>query len=419
MNNWKEFKLGELIGINEKNIGKNSNLKFIEYIDTSSVTENIFSEPIYINIENAPSRAKRLVSDGDTIISTVRPIQKHYGYIKNAKENQVVSTGFVVVTPKRINSKFLYYFLTQEEITNYLNVIAEGGTTTFPAFKPDEINELIIKLPDLATQQEIAEVLSSIDDKIENNNKINKELEELAQTLFKQWFVDFEFPNEQGNPYKSSGGEMVDSELGEIPKGWEVGSFGDLCKIINGFAFKSKDFSDTGNNGIIKIKNVNGSVVDIINTQFVSSEVISSVQDKFRVLPGQILIAMTGAEVGKVGIVPKTNKSIWLNQRVGRFEPLIEENIVYIYNMFNTLNFTQVVRNSAMGSAQPNISAAGIESINCIIPPKDIMLQYSSINRESFMLKLNYLGENQELINLRDTLLPKLINGDLKLNELD
>jgi len=276
-----------------------------------------------------------------------------------------------------------------------------------------------LSIPDLPTQTAIAEILSSLDDKIELNNKINQELENLAQTLFKQWFIDFEFPNENGEPYKSSGGELVDSELGEIPKGWEVGTFGDLCKVVNGYAFKSKDFEETGSNGILKIRNVNGSVVDIINTQFVASDVVASVQEKFRVLTGHILIAMTGAEVGKTGIVPETNKSLWLNQRVGRFEPIIEDTIVFIYHMFTVLNFTQAVRNSAMGSAQPNISASGIESLNCLIPPNEIILLFSSINQDSFNLALKNLGENQELSLLRDALLPKLITGELQLNELD
>ena len=222
-----------------------------------------------------------------------------------------------------------------------------------------------------------------------------------------------------GLPYKSLGGEMIDSELGEIPKGWEVGRFGNLCKVVNGYAFKSKDFAETGSNGILKIRNVNGRVVDTINTQFVASDVVSTVQEKFRVLTGHFLIAMTGAEVGKTGIVPETNKSLWLNQRVGRFEPIIEDTIVFIYHMFNVLNFTQAVRNSAMGSAQPNISASGIESLNCLIPPKEIILLFSSIHQDSFNLTLKNLGENQELTNLRDTLLPKLISGELKINNVN
>lgn len=308
--------------------------------------------------------------------------------------------------------KYLYYTLKTFDLAS-LNV-----GSAVPSLTTQVLNEVLVSVPDLPTQTAIAEILSSLDDKIELNNKINQELENLAQTLFKQWFIDFEFPNENGKPYKSSGGEMINSELGEIPKGWEVGTFGDLCKVVNGYAFKSKDFEETGSNGILKIRNVNGSVVDIINTQFVASDVVTSVQEKFRVLTGHILIAMTGAEVGKTGIVPKTNKSLWLNQRVGRFEPIIENTIVFIYHMFNVLNFTQAVRNSAMGSAQPNISATGIESINCIIPPKEIILMFSAINQDSFDLTLKNLGENQELTNLRDTLLPKLISGELEVAEV-
>src|SRR5690554_4212795 len=233
--------------------------------------------------------------------------------------------------------KYLYYTLKTFDLAS-LNV-----GSAVPSLTTQVLNEVLVSVPDLPTQTAIAEILSSLDDKIELNNKINQELENLAQTLFKQWFIDFEFPNENGEPYKSSGGALVDSELGEIPKGWNVGTFGDLCKVVNGYAFKSKDFEETGSNGILKIRNVNGSVVDIINTQFVASDVVASVQEKFRVLTGHILIAMTGAEVGKTGIVPETNKSLWLNQRVGRFEPIIEDTIVFIYHMFTVLNFTQAV----------------------------------------------------------------------------
>ena len=137
-----------------------------------------------------------------------------------------------------------------------------------------------------------------------------------------------------------------------------------------------------------------------------------------RVLPGHILIAMTGAEVGKIGLVPQTEKNLWLNQRVGRFEPIINNTLVFIYQLFKALNFTQAVRNSAMGSAQPNISASGIEALNCIVPPKEIVQKYSKINQDSFNLTLENLGENHTLTTLRDTLLPKLISGELEVSEL-
>src|SRR5690554_2870300 len=239
---------------------------------------------------------------------------------------------------KKVDPVFFFYLLKTLDFTQL------NSGSAVPSLNRNFIHPFKVSVPDdLPTQTAIAEILSSLDDKIELNNKINQELENLAQTLFKQWFIDFEFPNENGEPYKSSGGALVDSELGVIPKGWNVGTFGDLCKVVNGYAFKSKDFEETGSNGILKIRNVNGSVVDIINTQFVASDVVASVQEKFRVLTGHILIAMTGAEVGKTGIVPETNKSLWLNQRVGRFEPIIEDTIVFIYHMFTVLNFTQAV----------------------------------------------------------------------------
>lgn len=418
MSEWKEYKLGELVALNERNIGRNFKFERIEYIDTSSVTENKFETPVLTTLEDAPSRAKRLISDGDTIISTVRPIQKHYGFIKKAKDYQVVSTGFVVVTPKKIEPRFLYYFLTQVEVTEYLNTIAEGGTTTFPAFKSDELKDLPINLPNLPTQSAIAEILSSLDDKIELNNKINQELENLAQTLFKRWFIDFEFPNENGEPYKSSGGEMVESELGEIPKGWEVRKFGDLVKVINGYAFKSIDFNDFSSEGIIKIRNINGTIVDIVNTDFVSIEVVKKLNDKFKIESGNILIAMTGAEVGKIGVVAKTQKSLWLNQRVGRILPNNINHLSFIHTMFNVLNLTEVIRNEAMGSAQPNISSQGIESIKLLIPQTTLINEFSSWSNDKFNLFYDSLAENQELTNLRDTLLPKLISGELEVADV-
>lgn len=209
------------------------------------------------------------------------------------------------------------------------------------------------------------------------------------------------------------------SELGEIPKGWKLGSFGDICKVVNGFAFKSKYFEEIGQNGILKIKNINGNIIDIINTQFVSDNVLETVHKKFKVQSGQILIAMTGAEIGKVGVVPENTKSLWLNQRVGRLEPIIENTSSFIFNLFKVLNFTEKVRNTAMGSAQPNISATGIESIKCLIPHHKTIDQFSNINTDSFNFILKHLGENEQLTNLRDTLLPKLISGELSVNQAE
>jgi len=414
---WKEYKLGEIADFIDYRGKTPKKTTFGVPLITAKIVKNgTIKEPSeYISKEDYPKWMTRgFPKVGDVVLTTEAPLGE-VAQIKDA--SYALAQRIITLRGKQnlIENGYLKYFLQSEKGQQRLKERETGTTVT--GIKSSELKQVLISAPDLKTQTAIAEILSSLDDKIELNNKINQELENLAQTLFKQWFIDFEFPNQNGEPYKSSGGEMVDSELGDIPKGWEVGTFGDLCKIVNGYAFKSKDFGETGSNGILKIRNVNGSIVDIINTQFVSNNVIASVQDKFKVLSGHILIAMTGAEVGKTGIVPETNKSLWLNQRVGRFEPIIENTIVFIYHLFNVLNFTQAVRGSAMGSAQPNISASGIESINCIIPPKDVIQLFSSVNQDSFNLTLKHLGENQELTNLRDTLLPKLISGELEVKK--
>jgi type I restriction enzyme S subunit len=420
MTNWKEYKVEEFAEVIGGGTPSTKNDAYfggsIPWITPRDLT-NYDSKFIKngdrnITKEGLNNSSAKLIPKNAILLTSRAPI----GYLVIAQNEVSTNQGFksIVVNPEIADYNFIFYLIK----ANIERIKSFGTGTTFAEVSASIVKNLKFNLPPLPSQTAIAEILSSLDDKIELNNKINQELENLAQTLFKQWFIDFEFPNQNGEPYKSSGGEMIYSELGEIPKGWEVGTFGDLCKIVNGYAFKSKDFQEKGSNGILKIRNVNGNVVDIINTQFVSNGVVQSVQDKFKVLSGHILIAMTGAEVGKTGIVPETDKSLWLNQRVGRLEPIIDNSKVFIYHMFNVLNFTQAVRNSAMGSAQPNISASGIESLNCLIPAEEVALNFSSINLDSFNLTLKNMGENQELTNLRDTLLPKLISGELEVADI-
>ncbi|MFM7855415.1 MAG: restriction endonuclease subunit S, partial [Flammeovirgaceae bacterium] len=180
--------------------------------------------------------------------------------------------------------------------------------TAAAGIRGSDLSNIEIEIPDTTTQTQIAQILTSLDDKIELNLQMNQTLEAMAQALFKEWFVNFNFPGFDG--------ELVDG----LPKGWRNSSIGEVVSVQNGFAFKSGDFLDLGNNGVIKIKNISNNVVDIVNMQFVSDEVAASVDNRFKVKSGDLLIAMTGAEVGKVGFVPNNEKRLWLNQRVGSFK---------------------------------------------------------------------------------------------------
>lgn len=424
MTNWKEYKLGEIAKVKGgKRLPKGSSLTSVPnnhpYIRVRDMGSKYLpvSNLEYVPDDVFPSIKNYIVNKKDVILSIVGSV----GLVSIVNDNldkASLTENCVKILPNKdiLNNEFLYYFLSSSLGQNEIHKKIVGAVQ--PKLPIYNINDIILNLPDLPTQTAIAEILSSLDDKIELNNQINKDLEALAQALFKQWFIDFDFPNENGEPYRSSGGEMVDSELGEIPKGWKVGTLGDLAKVVNGYAFKSKDFTEYGENAILKIRNVTGSIVDIKNTQFVPNNVAAAVNNKFKVESGHILIAMTGAEVGKIGIVPKTDKNLWLNQRVGRFEPIYQNSIVFIHALFNVLNLTQEVRNSAMGSAQPNISSNGIESIKCLVPSYNIINEFSKTFSDSYLMLLDNLYENEQLELLRDTLLPKLISGELELSDI-
>ena len=169
MSEWRECKLGEMIKTNVSSITSSYLFNEILYLDTGSITKGKIEELQAISISVAPSRAKRLVKENDIIYSTVRPIQRHYGFIKNPQENLVVSTGFAVITSneKLLNPNFLYYYLSSDSTVEELDVIAEASTSTYPSLKPSDIEKLQILFPaDINEQKAIAAVLSSLDDKI-------------------------------------------------------------------------------------------------------------------------------------------------------------------------------------------------------------------------------------------------------------
>lgn len=388
MGEWRETILGSVVTSNNQSINKDYEYDIIQYLDTGSITNGKIDGYQEVSVSEAPSRAKRLVKHEDIIYSTVRPIQRHFGFIQNPANNLVVSTGFSVIEVNKelANPKFIYYFLSSDETVEILDVIAEASTTTYPSLKPKDIEGLDILLPPLEEQKAIAEVLSSLDDKIDLLHRQNKTLEEVAQTLFRQWFEDKEYD----------------------------GIVGNIAKIQSGYAFKSKDFQDIGDHRVLKIKNISNSIIDIFNTDFIDSTVANKTDEKFKIFSGDILFGMTGAEIGKMGIVPQTDKNLWLNQRVGvlREKYLGAKYLAYL-QITSEFGYDYII-NTASGSAQPNISATEIEQCPFVKLTDDEIQNYSNEISPLFEKIIFNLGQIQTLENLRDTLLPKMMSGEVR-----
>ena len=236
MTSWKTYRLGDVIDKIIDNRGKSaptSDEKYSPIIEINSIGDR---NPNYDVVRKWVSkdtydtwfRSGHPII-GDILIPTVGTI----GIVSMMRENKgCIAQNIVALrTNEKAHNLYLYYFLRSEYVKQELLNLNIGGVQ--PSIKVPHLLNLEISLPGLEEQRRIAGILGTIDDKIENNRRINDNLEQQAQALYKQWFVDFDFPNEEGEPYKSSGGKMVDSELGQIPDGWNNIRFSKFCHLSN------------------------------------------------------------------------------------------------------------------------------------------------------------------------------------------
>lgn len=320
------------------------------------------------------------------------------------------NTALFVKDFKGNDVEYIYYLL------HYLDLGNQKSGSGVPTMNRNHLHPLKIKAyTDLETQQKIAQVLSSLDRKIALNQQINAELEKMAKTLYDYWFVQFDFPDENGNPYKSSGGEMVyHPELKrEVPKGWGRKTIGDYCKSTGGYAFKSSEWVESGN-PVIKIKNIqeDGSL-NISDIDFVDLS-NKTIDEKFKGNVGDIVIAMTGATIGKFAIIPKTDSDLYVNQRVGVFKLSAVEKLPFLINTLSQDYFRKSIIELSGGAAQPNISNEQINNIELIYPVENIIANFNEKLTASYKQIIQKRYETQKLIQLRDFLLPMLMNGQVE-----
>lgn len=365
----------------------------------------------------------RILPKNSILLTSRAPI----GYLAIAEKEVCTNQGFksLVINPEKADYNFVYYLIK----SNVERIKGLGTGTTFAEISGSVVKNLKFSLPDLPTQTSIAEILSSLDDKIELNNKINQELESLAQTLFKQWFIDFEFPNEKGEPYKSSGGEMVDSELGEIPKGWEVGYLEDVLEFHNGYAFTSKELESENSKEcyhVFKMGHIKkGGGLNAEGTKSYFSKSKAQKLSKYVLKKGDLLMCMTDmkgnvALLGHTALMNEDDKYI-VNQRVGLLRPKNDVGIdyPYLYILTNSFDFIEELRSRANSGVQVNLSTNEIKKSKILIAPKSINEQFDLITKSFYDKIFEITNENETLRNTRDFLLPKLISGELVTNEIN
>lgn len=295
-----------------------------------------------------------------------------------------------------IDSLYLYYWITSIKGQSQIESNSIGSSQS--ALTIDSIKKMEIDLPDLPTQKKIAEILSAYDAKIENNNKIIKNLETTAQTIFNEWFVSFRFPGHEK-------AKFVESEMGEIPEGWEAGKVKNLVRVESGFPFSSSIFDNSGKYKLVTIRNVqDGSFVTDCENH------VDVLPDKLpahcRLHSGDILLSLTG-NVGRVCLV--NGEDYVLNQRVSVLVPVNERDRAYAYFLFRKKDFQNLLISISKGTAQLNLSPVETRDLEAIVPSEEVLERYGRIAMPMYEKIVEINSENQRLRESRDQLLAELI----------
>ena len=390
MTEWKECKLKELADFNPDSLTAKSKLQFINYLDTGNITKGKIDTIQYLNLstDKVPSRAKRIVKKNDIVYSTVRPNQEHYGIIKNPVDNMIVSTGFVVLRSKedKCYSDFLYYFLTLPENTEYLSNVAEDSTTAYPSITPDVIMDMDISLPPLPEQKAIAEVLSSLDDKIDLLTRQNKTLEDLAQAYFRKWFI-----------------EDANDE-------WEEKSLYEVVDILSGGTPSTKVAEYWGGNIPWFTPKDASNLICMDTEKHITQEGLENCNSRLY-SAGTVFISARGT-VGKLAIcgVPMAiNQSCYALVGKGKMSNFI------VYLILSYV-LDELLLN-ATGAVFDAITTDTFKVIKLPLPPLNDEFYYRVKDILSTYYEKIVLNTRQIILlqKLRDILLPKLINGEIRI----
>ena len=407
MTSWKTYRLGDLCDtISDTYKGCADE---VVLINTSDVLEgkclNHTKEPN----RNLKGQFKKTFKKYDILYSEIRPANKRFAYIDFDATNYIASTKLMVLRHnEKIEPLYLYYILQSQSIIDELQMLAESRSGTFPQITFAELSRLEVKLPNREVQRQILGILGVIDDKIENNRRINTNLKLQAQALYKQRFVDFEFPNEEGKPYKSSGGKMVDCELGPIPEGWSVIGYCDAVDIKGGGTppTNNPEFWN-GSIPFFTPKDVPSDCFAIHTEKSITEAGLSNCNSKLYAKDTVFITAR-----GTVGKVVMAGCSMAMNQTnyalIGKNE--LSQYFVYLL----TIALVDRLLKKANGAVFNAITTRDFEGEQIVHPTNFVLGKFIDIISPLYQQVLSIAKENETLATLRDALLPKLMNGEIK-----
>ena len=396
MSEWTTIRLGSVVRTNTTSYSPKEGWKYVNYLDTGNITENVIDAIQHIDLENEklPSRAKRKAQMNSILYSTVRPNQKHFGIIKSMPKNFLVSTGFAVidVIPEKADADYLYFWLTQNTVVEQLHAIAEQSVSAYPSIKASDIENLKIALPPLTVQKSIASILKSISDKMSHNSSINENLEQQIRSLFRVRFTD--------NPALE--------KMKQVP-------LSDLCQIVTKGTTPTtlgKPFVKSGINFIKAESILDSHAIDKSKFAFIDEET-NTLLKRSVIKAGDIVFTIAGT-LGRFALIDKNVLPANTNQAVAIIRADVEKVLPeYIYACFIGEWHNHYYTKRVQQAVQANLSLTTIKSLPIPLLDESEMVNFTKLIIPLIkMIKQNEV-QNETLTSMRDTLLPKLMSGEL------
>jgi len=343
-------------------------------INTSDILDGKVINHTHVPNKNLRGQFKKSFQLGDILFSEIRPKNRRFALVDFDASDYIASTKLMVLRAnERVLPLYLYYVLTSEQILNQLQLLAETRSGTFPQITFSEMASLDVYVPPIEEQREIISILSPIDDKIAINTAINQRLEQIAQAIFKSWFVDFE-------PF---GGEM--------PRDWQEGTLGDISNISSGKrpVYRQTDYSDEVNIPILGASSIMG----YTNAALYNEKVL-----------------VTG-RVGTHGVIQRYSRPCWPS-----------DNTLVLKSQFFEFTYQQLLiidfRSMNRGSTQPLITQTDLKNVPILIPNETTLLEFEELAGSLMAQQEANILENEYLATIRDTLLPRLMSGELTVADL-
>jgi type I restriction enzyme, S subunit len=406
MEDWNLCRIGDVCEV-VKDIyipHENESLSYIglEHINPQALSINSIGKS-----ENLSS-AKFSFKKGQILFGKLRP---YFRKVYRPDFNGVCSTDIWVINAKKgFDNGFLFYFFANKEIVNKANKSSEG--TRMPRAKWEYLAGLEYGFPPLNEQKAIVKVLSDLDLKIKLLQKQNEALEKVGQLLFKRWFVDFEFPDDKGKPYKSNGGKLIKSELGEIPKGWKVGMLGDVLELLRDGTHNPPKRVSSGVPLLVG-KNIVNNFIDHSNITFISEENYEKIHKNYRPEMNDLVFTKIGT-LGKVGILRAEDIPLTIHCNSALLRPNSSSSPNFLFWLFKSGFFQFLFHSRKQQTVQEFINLKDISEIP-IITGNENKIKLFDVLTKTLLEKLSKNEiQTRSLTKLRDTLLPKLMSGKVR-----